>query len=201
MTRDLGYRLGVASALLLVVFALATLRTLGRGDAEMAASDRAFDQGELGLALRHARRAATAYVPGAAHVDAAYARLQALALGAERARDVTLAASAWRAQRSAALESCHLWQPRQSELERADQNLARLLGLPPAAELAGARPAFQARWVLLIALGFAAALGSLIWFCLGAWTPVGCWLPGRARWPALGLCAGVLAASWALLHA
>ena len=201
MRRGLSYRLGLASALLLVIFALATLRTLWRGDAEMAASDRAFDQGELELALRHARRAATAYVPGAAHVDAAYARLQALGLGAERARDAALATSAWRAQRSAALESRHLWQPRQRELTRADQNLARLLGLPPAAELVGARPAFQAGWVPLIALGFAAAVGSLVWLCLGAWTPAGRWLPGRARWPALGLCAGMLAASWALLHA
>jgi len=201
VTRGLSYRLGLASVLVLVVFALATLRTLWRGDAEMAASDRAFDQGETALALRHARRAATAYVPGAAHVDAAYARLQALALGAERARDAALAAAAWRAQRSAALESRHLWQPRQSELERADENLARLLGLPPNAELAGARPAFRARWVLLIALGFAAAIGSMVWFCLGVWTPAGRSLPGRARWPALGLCAGVLAASWALLHA
>ena len=200
MTRGLRYRLGVGSALLLVSFALATLRTLWRGDAEMALSDRAFDQGQLELALRHARRAATAYVPGGAHVDAAYARLQALALGAERARDVALAASAWRAQRSAALESRHLWQPRESELARADQNLARLLGVP-ASELSGARPAFQARWVLLIGLGFAAAVGSLVWLCLGAWTSAGRWLPGRARSAALGLCAGVLAASWALLHA
>ena len=103
MRRGLSYRLGLASALLLVIFALATLRTLWRGDAEMAASDRAFDQGELELALRHARRAATAYVPGAAHVDAAYARLQALGLGAERARDAALATSA--CARSAARRS------------------------------------------------------------------------------------------------
>jgi hypothetical protein len=201
VSRGLGYRFGVAAALLLVIFALATLRTLWRGEAEMAASDRQFNQGEAALALRHARRAATAYVPGAAHVDAAYARLQALALGAERARDVELAAGAWRAQRSAALESRHLWQPRQSELQRADENLARLLGVPPNAELAGARPAFRAGWVLLIALGFAAALGNMVWFCRGVWTPAGRWLPGRARWPAFGLCAGVLVASWALLHA
>lgn len=200
MTRRLSYRLGVALALLLVSFALATLRTLSRGDAEMALSDRAFDQGQLELALRHARRAATAYVPGAEHVDAAYARLQALALGAERARDVALATSAWRAQRSAALESRHLWQPRRSELARADQNLARLLGLP-AVELSGARPAFQARWLLLMGLGFATAVGSLVWLCLRGWTSAGRWLPGHARSAALGLCAGVLAASWALLHA
>ena len=51
MRRGLSYRLGLASALLLVIFALATLRTLWRGDAEMAASDRAFDQGESALAL------------------------------------------------------------------------------------------------------------------------------------------------------
>src|SRR5262249_32206182 len=90
---------------------LLALRTLGRGSAELAASDAAFESGQGELALRPAERAAAAYVPGGAHVSAAYARLRALAVGAEREGDRDFAARAWRAERAAALQSAHLWQP------------------------------------------------------------------------------------------
>ena len=52
--------------------------------------------------------------------------MNALALGAEAAGEPKLAFLAWQAMRSAALESRHVFLPRRAELERANQNLARL---------------------------------------------------------------------------
>ena len=195
-------RLALAAALVPVLVALVTLRTLGRGEAELAASDQAFAAGELELALRHARHAALAYVPGASHVDAAYARLRAVATSAERDRDRALAASAWEAIRVAALESGHFWRPRARELEQADGNLARLRGLS-AAEWKALRPPEPTRpfWALLLGAGFLVALLGLLGFCAGAWSASGRWRPARAAWPALGWCVGVGALAWALLHA
>ncbi|HEU4583253.1 MAG TPA: hypothetical protein VFS67_33575 [Polyangiaceae bacterium] len=195
-------RLALAAALVPVLVALVTLRTLGRGEAELAESDRALGAGELELSLRHARRAALAYVPGASHVDAAYARLRALALSAERDQDRALAASAWEAMRVAALESGHLWRPRARELAQADDNLARLRGLSAAEWQALRAPEPPRPWAaLLLGAGFLVALLGLLAFSAGAWSASGRWRSARATWPALGWCVGMGALAWALLHA
>jgi hypothetical protein len=195
-------RLALAAALPPLLFALVTLRTLSRGEAALTASDRAFDAGQLELAVRYARRAATAYVPGAAHVDAAFARLRAVAVGAERAREIALAASAWQAVRAAALEIRHVGRPRARELEQANANLARLQGLPSALSTpASPAEVLQPGWALVLGAGFFTAVGSLAWFCTRAWTATGHWRTVRAGWPALGWCAGVGVLAWALLHA
>jgi hypothetical protein len=141
----------------LVVFAIAATRTLELGAGEMSVSDRAFDAGQLDRAVRHARSAAALYVPGAAHVDAAYARLRAVALGAERTRDLALARGAWRAMRAAALESRHVWQPHAASLAEAEASLSRLDGLPPPARPVVLQPAFAAALAgcfALVVLGF-----------------------------------------------
>lgn len=128
MTSFVLRSLGSALALALVLFALVAERTAARGARELSLSDQAFDGGRLELAVQHARAAATAYVPGAEHVALGYARLSAVARGAERARDVELAMTAWRAMRAAALESRHVWQPHPDALREADHELARLQG-------------------------------------------------------------------------
>jgi hypothetical protein len=114
------------ATLVLAVGAL-TLRMVLDGERELAASDSAFDRGDLLLATQHARRAALAYAPGAPHVDRAYERLEAIAVGAESTRHRRAAERAWQAMREAALETGHLWVPRSAELRRADAALARLL--------------------------------------------------------------------------
>jgi hypothetical protein len=194
-------RLAFVAALLFVLFARVTFLTLSRGEAELSASERAFDAGELEPALRHARRAAVAYVPGARHVEAAYARLSAVARGAERTGDLPLAIHAWQAVRSAALETRHIWSPHAPELEQADANLARLCGSAELPAVVGPPALVQPGWALLLGAGFLGALASLFWFCASAWTASGRWRPSRASWPALGWCACVLAFGWALLHA
>jgi hypothetical protein len=194
-------RLGIVSGFVFALGALAGVRTLERGKQELAESDRAFAAGQVELALRHAERAALLYVPGASHVEAAYLRLESLALGAEQEGDRVLAARAWRAVRSAVLQSRHVWLPRRQALERADSNLERLGDSSVAPGSFDAAPSAQRGSLggLAVALGFIVAIGSLGWLGTAALTPRGAWLWRRARWPLSSLLVGVLSLGWALL--
>ncbi len=156
---------GVALSLMLAVLgmALLTRRTITEGEAALQESDVAFHQGELRRSLLFARRAATAYAPGAPHVEQAYARLQAIALGSESKGDAELAAEAWRSVRSAALETKSVWTPRAEELARADRALARL-ATQGAEDPEAQRRALEEltkdlsprpRWILVLGFGFA----------------------------------------------
>lgn len=192
--------MAIAAVAVLLTFALATHRTLHRGAEEMRASDRAFDAGEVESAVRHARRAASLYVPGARHVDEGYERLKAVAAGAERARDAALAHSAWRAVRAAALESRHLWMARPGELRLADANLARLSAVPDVAGLEAQHRPDAAR-VLAVTLGFVAALAGLLLITRYGVTRLGETSLMRARVPAILLVAGLVSLGLVLLRA
>ncbi|MEB2311309.1 MAG: hypothetical protein OZ921_13185 [Sorangiineae bacterium] len=172
---------GVALGLMLAVIAFAALtaRAVRDGRRELEASDAAFDQGHLREAMDHARRAAVLYAPGAPHVDAAYARLIAIATGAEATGRPRIAEMAWRAVRGAALETRTLVILRRAELERANANLARLAARAQAAAAGGPEDsdrlgaderralaelgrdtAPRGEWVLVLGLGFVlSALG------------------------------------------
>jgi hypothetical protein len=121
-------------AALLLFGAVATLRALLDGQREIEASDAAFDANDLRGAIEHARRAASSYAPGAPHVEQGYARLQAVARGAEATGRPELAMLAYQAQRAAALESASFVQPFPTRLEEANRNLARLAAVETAAE-------------------------------------------------------------------
>jgi hypothetical protein len=121
--------LGWALAGLVLFTGVATLRAVLDGEREIAASDAAFDQNDLHGAIAHARRAASAYALGAPHVERGYARLLAVARGAEATGQTDVAMLAWQAQRAAVLESASLWQPFPERLEEANRNLARLSAL------------------------------------------------------------------------
>jgi len=157
-----------------LILGVFSARVILEGQSELSASDAAFDRGDLGAALDHARRGATLYAPGAPHVERAYERLAALALGAEAAGQAKIAFLAWQAVRSAALESRHVWLPRQAELERANQNLARLEAV--ARDSAGsdrektqnqalarlrADDAPDPAWIAVLGAGFLLALAGL----------------------------------------
>ena len=152
--------LASAGALSLIVYALVAYHTLQRGELAMRESDRAFDAGQLELAVQHARRAAGDYVPGAEHVRRGHERLRAVARGAEREQDLELARFAWRSLRSAAVDSAHLWAPHPEALREADAELARLAGREPPRG-AGLRP--HGRGLGLVASASAACLGLLGW--------------------------------------
>lgn len=159
----------IALGLLLGVLVLAALtaRMIVQGEAELKTSDAAFDRGDLPEAVLHARRAAISYAPGAPHVAAAFARLRAIALGAEATGDVAMARRAWGAMRGAALETRHPFASRDEELARADENLARLSatassGRQAAAKLLARDDAPRAVWVLVLGFGFVLFTASLV---------------------------------------
>ncbi len=203
-----GWLAGLAwtvSALVLFL-AVATLRAVLDGEREIAKSDAAFDANDLHGSIQHARRAASAYAPGAPHVERGYARLLAIARGAEAAGQADIALLAWQAERAAVLESASLLRPFPERLEEANRNLARLQAAKTAAEQDRAQVAqrlFQkaqgsqprAPWGALLAAGLLVAAAGLAWFAAAGVAADGriVWL--RGRW-GLGLCL-LGAALWA----
>jgi hypothetical protein len=194
----------------LLFVGVATLRAVLDGEREIAASDAAFDANDLHGAIQHARRAASAYAPGAPHVEHGYARLLAVARGAEASGQPAVAMLAWQAERAAVLESASLLHPFPDRLEEANRNLARLSAganktgaeserVETAQRLfkqAQSQSSERAPWGALLAAGLGVAGAGLAWFAARALAPNGRieWLRGR-----YGLLTFVLgAALWAL---
>jgi hypothetical protein len=201
--------LSLVAFFVVLIGAALTVRVLLDGAAELAASNAAFDRGELVPSLDHARRSATLYAPGAPHVTRAYERLMAIAIGAEASGQPKIAFLAWQAVRSAALESRHVWLPRQSELDRANQNLARLEALArdandtdrsktqaQALSRLDADDAPAPGWIAVLGLGFLLALVGLALSASRGLEPSGKMSFGRARLGLLLLAIG--AACWTL---
>lgn len=205
--RAVGAAIWACGALLLFG-AVATVRATWDGQRELALSDAAFDANDLRGAVQHARRAASAYVPGGPHVERAHARLLAVARGAEAAGKPDVALLAWQAERAAVLESASLVQPFPERLEEANRNLARLSAMkatdePARTELlerlfkeAQNESARRAPWGVLLPGGLLLAAAGLWWFGARALTADGriSWL--RGRWGILLLACG--AGLWAL---
>jgi len=192
--------------MLLLAAAALTGRVVYDGEREMRLSDAAFDRGDVRLAATHARRAAVLYAPGAPHVGPAYARLVAIATGAEAAGDIDVAKMAWRSVRGAALETRHLWIVHRAELERANGNLARLqcLGSEANADSTGMAKAALAElrqddaprsaWIGLLVVGFSLAVAGLFLVAWRGVTPAGALVPSRAK---LGILLALIgAACW-----
>lgn len=181
----------------------------------MAESDAAFNRGHVREAASHARRAAVSYAPGAPHVRAAYERLAAIGVGAEVAGELDVAIFAWRATRSAALETRHVALTQQKELERANRELARLevaaRGLGTRREvLREQKVAWQSLsrpvgarlgWVALLAFGFASAAAGVTWVMLKGVKPDGSLSMTAARWGSLLTLLGAACWTWAVVTA
>ena len=195
----------VALALLASVILLSALtaRVVTEGERHLAESDGAFDRGDLRESILHARSAAILYAPGAPHVAAAYARLEAIAIGAEASGQPEIARQAWGAVRSAAIETRHVVDPHRADLARANASLARLAAASPGRRSRGALAAafsrdetLRARWVAVLGVGFGLfALG------LGVLALQGFGVRGEPRPRILALAGALLAAgaaSWTL---
>ncbi len=112
----------------LVVCAFGLVLHVNRaGNDALVCSEQAFDAGDLEKATRCAREAATWYLPNAPHVAAAYARLRAIAVGAEATGDGPSALRAWAALRGALVETAHPWDNRADEMAEASRGVVRLL--------------------------------------------------------------------------
>ena len=118
--------LGVCLALAALGLGAMTVRALTAGESALERAEAAFDRGELRETIREARRAASLVVPGAGHVERAFARLMVVARGAEAAGEIDLSRLAWEAVRGAAIEGQSSFGPPSDHLARANGNLARL---------------------------------------------------------------------------
>lgn len=178
---------------LLLFGSVATLRAVLDGERELRASDTAFDANDLHASIQHARRAASAYAPGAPHVRLGYERLLAIARGAEATGQPELAMLAWQAQRAAVLETASLIRPFPERLEEANRNLARLEATKVGADSTRSERAGrlfkqaqensqqQLPWGSALAGGLLLAGLGVGWFGRQALSPDGkvAWLRGR----------------------
>ena len=168
----------VSVAAIVLLAGVATARAVKSGEARLAECDAALRRQDFAQATADARAAAAWYVPGAPHVDAAYARLLHVARTTEANGDKDAALFAWRAMRGAALESRHVAQPHERELAMANDAIARLSAdgtrpmmtrdvTPEQAErhmraLLAREDAPRASWTLLLMASFALMLGGLL---------------------------------------
>jgi hypothetical protein len=154
-------------------------RVVTAGEGELAASTAGLRAGDPHEAAVRARRAAGWYAPGAPHVRVAYERLAALATKAEGLGDRDTALLAWRAIRTAAIETTWVVTPHEADKERADQAIARLeasVPRPPgtrtepngtiereALEALARDEAPRAFWIVALGLSFVAWAGGAAW--------------------------------------
>jgi hypothetical protein len=116
------------------------------GAKAMERSDEHFDQGRLLDAVLYSRRAASLYVPFAAHVRRADARLDSIAHGAEAAKLDRVALMAWEAIRAVELQRPASLARNARRLELANRRIALLVtssgGSPLASEVQISRRIF-----------------------------------------------------------
>lgn len=124
---NLGIVLGLCLVAMVVCAFGLVIHVNRAGSDALQCSEQAFDEGNLERATRCAREAATWYLPQAPHVEAAYARLRAIALGAEATGDVHSALRAWGALRGALVETAHPWDHRAEATAEASRGVVRLL--------------------------------------------------------------------------
>lgn len=124
------------------------LRVVLAGHAALTDGDAAFTRGDVAEATADWEAAARWYLPGAPHVDDAYARLAQLAARSERAHDRQRALDAWRAIRAAALATRGAWAPHETDRAAADAAIARLEAEDPdGSKLAGDTAAARQTWL------------------------------------------------------
>lgn len=198
----LGALRGLAVAGL--VIGAASMRVVAAGEREIAESTAALRAGDAHAAALHARGAAGWYAPGAPHVRVAYERLVALAQAAEGLGEAETALFAWRAVRSAALETRWLVTPHEEDLARANAAIARISAAAPRPpgtrtepaaaverqhlELLARDEAPRVGWVVALVAAFVAWVAGAVWVVRGAVTVTGQWLWRRAA-PGLAVCA------------
>jgi hypothetical protein len=119
-------RLCLTLAIASAIGAFITLHALVEGQRELRASGTLLASGDLEQSAVRARAAASWYVPGAAHVPAAYERMIGIARVSEGRSDTRTALFAWEAVRSAALSTRWINVPHARELQMANSSIARL---------------------------------------------------------------------------
>ena len=119
-------RLAAGAVIAGAVLVAASVRLVGEGRAELAASDAAFRQGDVVTAAVHARSAVRAHVPFATHMEEGSLKLREMAKKSERRGDSESALFAWRALLSAASGTRPFSAVSDEERADAEASVARL---------------------------------------------------------------------------
>jgi hypothetical protein len=162
MTATKAARLGVAAVALSVVLAAGAVRMVSEGRSQLTESDAAWQKGDALGAAVHARSAARALVPGAAHMRLGYERLRQVAEVSERKGDVEAALFAWRAVLSADDASRPFSAASGEARALAEASVARLSAAP----LASGRSPSAGRRALAPEIAVSAALPGVGWGAL-----------------------------------
>lgn len=179
----------VALGIMIAAGGLLTTNVMRRGQIELQASRGQVATGKLEQAVVHARNAASAYVPAAPHVAAAYRQLVEIARKAEGQGDIDTALFAWQALRSAALQTRWVIVTHNAQLQVANASIARLSATKPPASGASIQDTGQiqqhlhmmlttprypaAMWVIVIVSSFAMGAAGLIYTGLKGFTQKG----------------------------
>jgi hypothetical protein len=195
----------------------AVARTIVDGRRELAASIELLEAGDVPIAIVHARRAASAYVPFAPHVGAAYEALREIATSAELRGDRDTALVAWRAIRSASMQTRWIVEPHERERVRADAAIARISAdAPQPMSMRDRRPEDLERmhasllarddaprpvWSLVLLVGIAGWAFGGYWMATRGLSAEGRLVAGPARVAAMAGAVGLVAFVLALFQA
>jgi hypothetical protein len=120
-----GRAIALIAALVCLVAAVAGVRQVGAGREALVDSDAAAARGDLAGAVARARDAAEAVVPGSPYPKEGYARLEAIARGAEARGDERTALGAWGAMRAATAATSAAGEGASPWTRLADDGIAR----------------------------------------------------------------------------
>lgn len=214
-TRANAARIGAVAVALLTVLVAASVRLVGEGRSELAASDAAWKNGDALGAAVHARSAARAYVPGAAHVDGGYERLRQIAESSEQRGDVESALFAWRAILSAESAARPFSSPSTETHAAAEASIARLSAAlitsartsstarraVPEVTLSGANTVPRLGWAALLLAGAALLCAAALRLASRAWGSDGRVVRAEVRVAVVMALAGLVAWIAGLLFA
>ena len=137
-----GRAIAGVAALVCLVAAVAGIRQVGVGREALLDSDAAAARGDLAGAIARARDAAEAVVPGTPYSNEGYARLEAIARGAEARGDERTTVAAWGAMRAATAATNEGGEGGNAWVRLADDGIARAGSRP----LVPGRPAGDNAW-------------------------------------------------------
>jgi len=168
-------RLGVGAVVAVAVLIAASVRLVGEGRAALSACDAAFARGDVMSAVVHARGAARAYVPFAAHPEQGSLKLREIAQKSERRGDTEAALFAWRALLSAAAGTRPFSTVTDQARADAEASVARLSAEILASPRAGSRskresgesPLTTADLVPRVGWGALLLTGACLWWGAG----------------------------------
>ena len=166
-TRVVACWAGASAALVLAVLVVVTVHVRSLGAEAVAESDKALGSGDMVAAIARARDAAMTVAPFCPYPEQGYARLVAIAEGAETRGNLEQATLAWRAVWTA-VRSTRSEQRQAARLDEAGRALVRLARRACAGDVTRPPDACAAAAQAALAQDNLPSTASSWWFALGA---------------------------------